>query len=151
MAIVISAFTAGAEMITVYSLFVNTQGGDKVEYQFADEPVATFEGENLIIKTAAADEVKYPMADVKNITFGTKRVNGIEEATGESDLVIRVTRTAVSVIGLADGAEMAVYSITGQLMARTNAAEGVAEISTEGFPAGVYAVAVPGHAFKFVK
>lgn len=150
MALIMSV-AAKAEDITVYSLYVNTAAGDAVEYKFADKPVATFSGEDLVITTTGAAAVNYPMADVKNITFKTTTVSGVEDVAATDHLAITLTKTELRVCGLADGAEVSVYSVAGQLMARAEARQGEVVIAIAELPEGVYAAAVPGHSFKFVK
>ena len=142
----------GEDTVTVYSLFVNTASGDKIEYAFEKKPVATFEGENLVITVSDAPGVEYPMSNVKNITLEGKEVSGVAEAELAADLRISVTDVLLGIKGLSANAEVRVYSISGALAASGKADEaGNIEISIDGLAKGVYVVSLPGHSFKFVK
>ena len=152
-AVVASALAMRADdMITVYSLFVNTNSGDKIEYAFENLPVATFDGEDLVISVPKSPDVKYPMADVKNITFVGKEVSGVEDAAISDNIKIVVANDYIRISGIKENATVGVYSVAGSLMASAvSDEEGNVQISIENLAKGVYVVALPGHSFKFVK
>lgn len=152
-AVVASALAMRADdMITVYSLFVNTNSGDKIEYAFENLPVATFDGEDLVILVPKSPDVKYPMADVKNITFVGKEVSGVEDAAVSDNIKIVVANDYIRISGIKENATASVYSVAGSLMASAvSDEEGNVQISIENLAKGVYVVALPGHSFKFVK
>ncbi|MDE7413195.1 MAG: hypothetical protein K2N05_05315 [Muribaculaceae bacterium] len=150
-AIMASVFSMSAEEKKVYSLFVNTVSGEKIEYAFEKKPVATFEGENMIITVADAPGVEYPMSDIENITLEGK-LSGIADASVSADMKITLTDSFLRVIGIDAGAPVRIYSANGSLVASTNADSfGMCEISLENLVKGIYVVAAPGHSFKFVK
>lgn len=155
-AVFLSIFAARAEeQRLVYSLLINTQSGETIEYEFAKEPKATFQGNNLLISLGDRQDVAvYPMGDIKNITFeGKKDISGVDEVSGQADhITVKISDTEVNIAGLSSGATVQVYSAAGALVASATAdAEGCISISTDGLSQGVYVVTIPGHSFKFIK
>lgn len=154
--IFMAIFAAQAEEIRmVYSLLINTQSGETIEYEFAKEPRATFQGNDMLISLGdRLDVAIYPMADVKNITFESKQdLTGIDEVTGGGErMVVRITDTEVAIAGLTPGSPVSIYTTAGTLIASAEAnSEGSVSFATAGLSLGVYVVTIPGHSFKFIK
>ncbi|MDE5790875.1 MAG: hypothetical protein K2H96_06585 [Muribaculaceae bacterium] len=144
-------WASAEEMVTVYSLYVNTVSGDQIEYAFEKKPVATFEGDNLIITVTDAPGVEYPMNEVKNITIQGKEESGVAESENVK-YQIRITDSYITVKGLAEPNGVEVYSLSGVLVGKGAPDQsGNCEVSIENLAQGVYVVSLPGHSFKFVK
>ena len=155
-AVFLSIFAAKAEeQRMVYSLLINTKSEETIKYEFAQEPKATFQGSDMLISLGdRLDVATYPMEDIKNITFESKPyVGGVEEVAQPNDqLTVRISDTEVAIAGLSAGDIVYTYSSAGALVASVKAdSEGNAVICTDGLTQGVYAVALPGHSFKFIK
>lgn len=146
------AFGAFSQDASDYSLLVNMMDGNVVEYEFENCPVATFEGDELVITDDLNEgSLRCNMADIANLTIKKPTV-AVSEIEAASHLRIAVSKQAVSVAGLAEGAEVAVFDMSGVKVASAEAgADGVATVAVEQLGAGVFLVSMPGNSFKFVR
>lgn len=135
-----------------YLMVVNTTEGQNVSYKFAEKPVATFDGDDMVLTLNGSEKVTYPMANIVNITFASDP-SGVETiVTPGASLEIAVTSSLISIKGLNPGEDVRLFDLNGRLVAAAQAdADGAVEISVEGLAKGVYAVASPRHSFKFIK
>ena len=112
---------------------VVTNGGYTVGYVFTDEPVWTFEGENLVITTVEGS-VEYPMSEVAQIVFGDNApVSGLTEVS--VDELIRVNHGGVELAGFAANTVVSVYNLQGQVVATGKDNVGLSHLSR-----GIYVV-----------
>lgn len=133
-----------------YSVFVNQKNGENVEYKFEDEPVASFDGENLVMNVIE-QHISYPMADIVNLTIGkTEKESGVADV--KADMTVFVSRDAVTIAGLEEGETVAVYDMAGMAVVggKTDAA-GNFSASLSELPKGVYIVKAGKNSFKFIR
>lgn len=147
-----TAFGAVAQNASDYSLLVNMMDGNVVEYEFENCPIATFEGDELIITDDLSDEsLRCNMADIVNLTIKKPSV-AVSEIDAAAHLKIAVSKQTVTVTGLADGAEVSVFDMSGVRVASAKAAaDGMAVVNVERLGTGVFLVSMPGNSFKFVR
>lgn len=151
---VVSAFSASAEDIKDYFLLVNTNDGNAVEFAFEYYPVATIEGDELVIKDDLhAESIRYNISDVKNLTLkGVPRPDSIDDVTGGQLVKVSVTKQSVSISGLEEGATVNIYDISGKLVASAAAgADGSVVIAVDGLGSGIFVASMPGNTFKFIR
>lgn len=147
-----TAFGAVAQNASDYSLLVNMVDGNVVEYEFENCPVATFEGDELVITDDLSDEsLRCNMADIVNLTIKKPSV-AVSEIDAASHLKIAVSKQTVSVSGLSGGTEVSVFDMSGVRVSSAKAgADGLAVVNVERLGAGVFMVSMPGNSFKFVR
>ncbi len=135
-----------------YSLLVNTADGNSIEYQFEYLPVATFEGNEMIITDDRnVKGVRYAIENVVNMTIksGTSGVEGVADA---NHVKIAVANDILSVSGLEAEVQVMVYDAAGKLVASALADQnGAISLSIGNLGKGVYVVALPNQSFKFIR
>lgn len=148
---VAAVFAASAENDNGYSLLVNTNNGNVVEYEFEYCPVATFDGDEVVISDELhAESMRYDMADIVSFTIKKPTV-GVSEIS-EANLKVAVTKDTLSVSGLAQGAPVNVYNLAGAMVASAVAGnDGSVRIDVSRLGAGVFVATMPGNSFKFIR
>lgn len=148
---VAAVFGAAAQSSSDYALQVNTRGGGVVEYAFEYTPEITFDGDEVvIIDEDMAEGMRFNMADILNLTIKKPSV-GVADAV-KADMTIAVTKETLSVNGLAEGAVVAVYNMSGALVASATAGnDGAVAIAVDGLGKGVFVATMPGNSFKFIR
>lgn len=146
------AFGAMAQGASDYSLLVNMMDGNVVEYEFEYCPVATFEGDELIITDDLSDSsLRCNMADIVNLTIKLPSV-AVSEIDAASHIKIAVSKQTVTVNGIAENMAVAVFDMSGMKVAEAKAgADGVAVVPVAQLGKGVFLVSMPGNSFKFVR
>ena len=137
-----------------YSVFVNQKNGESVEYKFANDPVASFDGENLVMNVPNEEgtenlHIAYPIADIVNLTFerGESAVKGVK-----ADMTVSVSRDMVRLSGLKAGTRVAIYDLAGRSVAEGNAdASGSFAAAISQLQKGVYVVNAGKNSFKFIR
>lgn len=133
----------------LYSVIVNKTDGTKVEYQFADKPVATLEGDNMKM-TCGGESVLYPFASIENLTFDKR--SGVDGVTVDGNVAFGLTREALEASGLQEGTLVNIYDVSGALRASGAAGvDGSVSVSLDGLGSGVYVVKAGNNSFKFVR
>lgn len=152
-ALIAATFSAYAQQVYDYTLLVNTKEGKVVEYEFKYFPVASFEGDELVITDDAhAESMRYNMADITNFTF-KKALSGVENVTDQkADLRIIVTKEYLKVSGLTAGERVDIHNLTGYRVATACAdADGYVCIELDNIGTGVFIASMPGNTFKFIR
>ena len=145
-------FGAAAQNSNDYALQVNTKDGNVVEYAFEYCPVATFDGDELVITDDRSDEsLRCNMGDILNITIKKPSV-GVQAIDAASHLKIAVTKDALTISGLQQNAEVVVFDMSGAKVASVSSDdEGLAVVVLERLSKGIYVASMPGNSFKFVR
>ena len=91
--------------------YVEDSQGVLVGYVFMDQPVWTFEGDNLVISTVGGS-VQYPMSDVAKVFFGDVTPTGLLEL--DVDEMIRVIPDGVELTGFAANTVVTIHNLQGQ-------------------------------------
>ena len=91
--------------------YVEDSQGVLVGYVFMDQPVWTFEGDNLVISTVGGS-VQYPMSDVAKVFFGDVTPTGLLEL--DVDEMIRVIPDGVELTGFAANTLVTIHNLQGQ-------------------------------------
>lgn len=151
LAVVAFAFQGIAVEYT-HSLIVTLTSGDKVEYQFADEPVMTFDGENLQLDSNAGNRLYQPVSEVVNITFAAEESGLDKTVAAEKRIKIAYDGATLAISGLNQATVVSVYSVAGVAVATATAdADGAVSIPVDNLASGVYVASSKEHTFKFVK
>ncbi|MDE5871306.1 MAG: T9SS type A sorting domain-containing protein [Muribaculaceae bacterium] len=137
---------------TSYSLLVNTLDGNTFEYAFEYLPIATFEGDEMIISDdRSAESMRYAMDNVLNMTIRSAS-SGVDGIAQSDHIRISTVNGILSVTGLDPETGMTVYDAAGKTVVSATAdMNGCISISIENLGKGVYVVAMPGHSFKFIR
>lgn len=153
-AVLATAFGASA-VDYAYTLVVNKTDGTKVNYLFANTPVATIEGDNLtIVDLTNTTGVVYPISDITNMTFDREEIlNGVEGVLGSNgDVAFGVTATALEAYGLPAATEIFIFDASGVLrVSGRSADDGTASLEIGTLEKGVYLVRAGKHIFKFIR
>lgn len=153
-ALALAVMAAGALAAKYSHAFViNLKSGTTVEYQFSEQPVATFVGDDMSIQTKGGEKLLQPIAEITNITFVATETGGIDgvAATG-SDVVVRFDGSVLHISGLEAGSDVRVFTVGGTMCRSAVADEaGILTVAVGDLNAGVYVVASKEHSFKFVK
>lgn len=149
LAVMAASFTATAQ--DEYSLLVNTKEGNTVEFAFKYAPVATFDGDDVVIASDNnVEDIRYDMGDIENFTF-KKTPSGLQNVN-TADLRVKVTKEYMTVEGLEENANVTIYNANGAMVAAATAnAEGYVNIDLTGLGAGVFVATMPGNTFKFIR
>lgn len=148
---VAAVFGAAAQNSNDYALLVNTKDGAVVEYSFEYTPEVTFDGDEIVvIDEDMAEGMRFNMADILNLTIKKPSVGVADVA--KADMTIAVTKESLSVSGLAEGAVVSIYNMSGALVASATAGnDGAVVIAVDGLGAGVFMTTMPGNSFKFIR
>ena len=135
-----------------YSLLVNTTDGLTVEYDFEYLPIATFEGDVMIITDDRnVKGTRFEMDNVLNMTFKAA-VSGVEELSEANHIKVSVANGQLSVSGLEAESQLVVFDASGKVVASAIAApDGFASVNIDALGKGVYVASMPGYSFKFIR
>lgn len=149
---VVAAFTASAQDNKDYYLLVNTNDGNTVEFAFDYYPVATFEGDEMVITDEQhAESIRYDMGDIANLQI-TGKSNAVDNIADGQLLKVSVTKQNVSISGLEEGAAVNIHDMSGKLVASATAgSDGAVVIAVDGLGSGVFVASMPGNTFKFIR
>lgn len=133
-----------ADNLTVYN------GTSPTKLSLSSIKGLTFAGGQLMVYTTETEApTVFNLADVKGLVFGTT-ATAIGQLVGtKGQLNIAYRQGILSAQGI-NGANTALYTVSGQRVMSINAWDGSA-ISTEGLANGVYVLKVNNQTFKFVK
>ena len=147
----VPAFLAKADSAS-YSLLVNTIDGNTVEYAFEYLPVATFEGNEMIISDdRSSSTTRCVMDDVVNMTFQSKGM-GVENIEGAALFKVSLVNDMLNVAGLSEGESVVIYDATGKMAASATAdSDGSVSINIGNLGKGVYVASMPKQSFKFIR
>ena len=137
-----------------YFLLVNTSDGNTVEYDFEYLPVATFEGDVMIITDdRSIDGMRFAMDNVVNMTFkAVSDPSAVDCVDDAGRIKVSVAGDLLKVSGLEAGARLVVYDAAGKIEASANADQhGASELNVSNLSKGVFVVAMPGFSFKFIR
>ena len=118
--------------------YVEDSQGVLVGYVFMDQPVWTFEGDNLVISTVGGS-VQYPMSDVAKVFFRDVTPTGLLEL--DIDEMIRVIPDGVELSGFAANTLVTIHNLQGQqLGAYRTSQSGSLNISLADREQGIYLI-----------
>ena len=118
--------------------YVEDSQGVLVGYVFMDQPVWTFEGDNLVISTVGGS-VQYPMSDVAKVFFRDVTPTGLLEL--DVDEMIRVIPDGVELTGFAANTVVTIHNLQGQqLGAYRTSQSGSLTISLADREQGIYLI-----------
>ena len=129
-----------------HQLVVEKTDGSAVKYVLADEPVVTFSGTKVCIKSTKA-EASYERSAVSRYYFETISDGIAEVTTSPTDLRFDYSNAdKVTIHGITDVASVKVYDVTGKQMPVliTSSAEAVS-VNISSLSSGVYVIALPNH------
>lgn len=135
------------------TLVVTMKSGETAEFKFENEPMATFEGEEVTFVNTALDTqvvYTYKMSEIQDLTFRSEGV-GVADV-GANRPQFAVDSRYVYADKLPAGTLLTVVGIDGKIMAQAQAdTQGSVTLDIAGLPNGAYIVATPGFSFKFIK
>ena len=104
-----------------------------------------------IVKVGGASE----SIDINKIDKIELKANatGITPITGKADgkIIVKANGYGFDVSGLANGADVMVYSQNGMLIGKAKAKDGSAHVDAASYPNGVYVIKAGGRSLKMVK
>lgn len=150
-----SMFCASAADDYAYSLCVNQKDGEKVEFKFEDQPIATIENDNLKITLYETDDLEsvlFPIDALENITFTRSNLTGVNAIDSKGKVSFGLTREALDVNGLASGVNVDIFASDGRHVAHAACgADGSARLDLSPLGKGVYTVKAGKQTFKFIR
>lgn len=143
---------ASVKADNTYSLLVNTADGNTVEYAFEYLPIATFEGDVMIITDDRnANGTRYEMDNVVNMTIKGS-TSGVDNVAEVNHIKVAIANDILTVEGLEQDNNLMIYDATGRLAASGSAdLSGCVSINISGLGKGVYVVSTPKNSFKFIR
>lgn len=132
------------------TLVVHMKDGTSVCFLLAESPRVSFAGDSLRIVSSVADATLL-RSEVRRFEFGADASSSVADVpTAAGECVI--TENLLSVSGLSVGASVRLYSLDGRLLRTACASDtGVATLSTDDLPVGVYVINFNSTTFKFMK
>lgn len=131
------------------ALVLHLRSGKKIAYQLDEQPVVTFDDNNIVIETLKS-AIRYNATDALKFTYINTEDSGIENVE-MPDYFISVVENTILARGLEPGTEMSVYSTAGLLMAsRTVDLNGEASVLLPDLKSKVYLVKTSVITFKIV-
>ena len=140
-------FFATATAFAQSILVVELRDGSNATFQLAEKPRVTFVGEQLnIVSSSASMEIN--RSDVKNWHFelAATSVDGI---TVEAKATLDGNTLIIS--GITENTAITLYTVSGAVVKRSTANDGICTIPLDGLTAGVYFVTYNNTTFKFFK
>lgn len=138
----VAGMTASAES-TCVTLFFNDS--TTALFAFPDEPVMTFDEENLIMSYNPNLSVSYPRADVDHFAFTQGVTSAIGNVESDSDYRVDFSNPEMITVYGTDLSKAAVYNTAGVRLMEAGAKASTITLDIASLPAGIYLVAVDGH------
>ena len=135
--------TAFAQSILVVEL----RDGSNATFQLAEKPRVTFVGEQLnIVSSSASMEIN--RSDVKNWHFESATTS-VDDITVEAKATLDANTLIIS--GITENTAITLYTVSGAVVKRSTANDGICTIPLDDLTAGVYFVTYNNTTFKFFK
>ena len=132
-------------------LVVWMKAGDRVTYDLADNPVTTFSGSQLVIRTNNLI-ITYERKDVLRYTYENVTYNGIDMMPGERRVQVNREGDEVTFRGLTIGSTAYIYSVNGTLLEQHEVTDSQPlTVSLHNRPNGVYIVKAGTETIKVLR
>ena len=130
--------------------YVVTTSGERTCYLFEDNPVLTFEGDNLVV-TCLGDAVIYRMSDLDRMQFVEEQPTTRITEVRNTELV-RFVRDGVELSGFAANTTVTIYNLQGQLVGtHSTDGSGSLNISLADREQGIYIIKANKSTLKIKK
>ena len=140
-------FFATATAFAQSTLVVELRDGSNATFQLAEKPRVTFVGEQLnIVSSSASMEIN--RSDVKNWHFAAATTS-VDDVTVEAKATLDGNTLIIS--GITENTAITLYTVSGAVVKRSTANDGICTIPLDGLTAGVYFVTYNNTTFKFFK
>ncbi|MBQ2127162.1 MAG: T9SS type A sorting domain-containing protein [Bacteroidaceae bacterium] len=140
-------FFATATAFAQSTLVVELRDGSNATFQLAEKPRVTFVGEQLnIVSSSASMEIN--RSDVKNWHFESATTS-VDDITVEAKATLDGNTLIIS--GITENTAITLYTVSGAVVKRSTANDGICTIPLDGITAGVYFVTYNSTTFKFFK
>lgn len=133
---VLTATMLSSAMWAINSLNVHSKTGDVATYLFSDQPVVTYDADNLVLTTNKVT-VEYPIADLERITFSETEDSAIDQVMMNSS-------------SSTDG-NVVVYSLNGNVVCSFAAVDGMAQLKIDDLKPGAYVIRNGNITYKIIK
>lgn len=129
--------------------YVTTTSGNRVSFVFSEQPVWTYEGENLVVSTLDSS-IEFPMSEVDLIYFDDAISTSLTDV--RSDEMIRIVHDGIELSGFAANTIVIVHNLQGRQMGsyHTDAA-GSLNLNLDGFDQGIYIIQANKSTIKIKK
>ena len=143
-----SMSTLSASAADYLSVKVSDKDGNGTYFALSEQPTVTFTS-TAIVLTAGSQRVEYPLSDFRSFSFS--ETTGIETLNAESNNAVFSFGNSLKGEGLKAGSQVAVYTVSGQLVGRATVSQsGSIEIPLDG-QTGVFVVKSLSKTFKFIR
>ena len=140
-------FFATATAFAQSTLVVELRDGSNATFQLAEKPRVTFAGEQLnIVSSSASMEIN--RSDVKNWYFESATTS-VDDMAVEAKATLDGNTLIIS--GITEDTAITLYTVSGAVVKRSTANDGICTIPLDGLTAGVYFVTYNNTTFKFFK
>ncbi|MBO4531027.1 MAG: T9SS type A sorting domain-containing protein [Paludibacteraceae bacterium] len=144
------ALAANAQVLIVEQKQEGSQETKKVSYDLGDNPVLTYSGTNLVVKTNIAS-AEFPLGKVAKYYFAESDPTGVVTTQGKMGYLF-VTEEGVRMVGFEPSIQVKLYTISGQFIQEYKTSEeGSLEINLNGHPQGVYLIQLNTTTIKVIK
>lgn len=137
--------------INAQSLYVWTNQGEIITLSFDEQPITTFNGDELIISTKNSS-LLYDISEISKYTFDSSST-GIENKTLDNKSVsFKFDDNRIKVISYNRNGEVAIYQVDGKRILTGEIRAGMTvEIPLNGITAGTYIINCCGINYKIQK
>ena len=140
-------FFATATAFAQSTLVVELRDGSNATFQLAEKPRVTFVGEQLnIVSSSASMEIN--RSDVKNWHFESATTS-VDDITVEAKATLDGNTLIIS--GITENTAITLYTVSGAVVKRSTANDGICTIPLDDLTAGIYFVTYNNTTFKFFK
>ena len=140
-------FFATATAFAQSTLVVELRDGSNATFQLAEKPRVTFVGEQFnIVSSSASMEIN--RSDVKNWHFESATTS-VDDITVEAKATLDGNTLIIS--GITENTAITLYTVSGAVVKRSTATNGICTIPLDGLTAGIYFVTYNNTTFKFFK
>ncbi len=140
------AFGAFAE---VNYMTVEKNDGTKYSFLLAENPVITYENDNLVINKDA--KTTYSFEDIKNYHFTVDNQSDVDMVSSKVLKIVWIDDATIEVQNAQAGSVVSLTAINGTVVAKTKAdAEGKATVKMPN-NAGVYVLSAGTQSFKIIR
>jgi len=126
-------------------LTFNFTNDTMAKFAIVENPVVTFDGTDVVVKTSQNLTASYPIADVETFNFTQGTTAGVDELNADKGYDVQFVGKSTIIISGSSVTGATVYAVSGARVADAPAADGVVTISLAELPSGVYVIEIPGH------
>lgn len=144
-----AGLVANAESLCLTLHFTN---GGKALFEIPENPVMTFENDQIKVKTDKNVEGIYDRANITNFDFTMGVTASVSDIESDADYSVDLTTGSIIRISGKNVTSAAAFNVAGQKVAYAAVAGDTVTLDLSTLPSGIYVIEIPGHqSFKIKK